>query len=75
MRPTAAPTQRARSGGANGGLSTRAIRAPHTFPCVNKKALPDLAKAIENQKAVESVRVSIVLKKPKPSKAPKVDDK
>ena len=40
-----------------------------------KKALQDLAKAIENQKVVESVRVSIVLKKPKPSKAPKVDDK
>ena len=40
-----------------------------------KKALQDLAKAIENQKAVESVIVSIVLKKPKPSKAPKVDDK
>lgn len=28
-----------------------------------KKALQDLAIAIENQKAVESVRISIVLKK------------
>ena len=65
------PAQRAR----NGGLSARAIRAPQTFQAGTKKALPDLAKAIENQKAVESVRVSIVLKKPKPSKAPKVDDK
>ena len=40
-----------------------------------KKALQDLAKAIENQKAVDSVRISIVLKKPKSSKAPKPDDK
>ena len=38
-----------------------------------KKALQDLAEAIENQKAVESVRISIVLKKPKPDKAD--DDK
>ena len=40
-----------------------------------KKNLPDLAKAIANQKAVESGRVSIVLKKPKPGKASKDDDK
>lgn len=39
------------------------------------KALRDLAKAIENQKAVESVRISILLKKPKPSKAIPKDDK
>ena len=38
-----------------------------------KKALQDLAIAIENQKAVESVRISIVLKKPKPDKG--TDDK
>ncbi len=38
-----------------------------------KKALQDLAEAIENQNAVESVRISIVLKKPKPDKAD--DDK
>lgn len=39
------------------------------------KALQDLAKAIENQKAVESVRISILLKKPKTSKANPKDDK
>lgn len=38
-----------------------------------KKALQDLAEAIENQNAVESVRISIVLKKPKSDKAD--DDK
>ena len=38
-----------------------------------KKALQDLAEAIENKNAVESVRISIVLKKPKPDKA--ADDK
>ena len=38
------------------------------------KALQDLAKAIENQDAVQSVRISITLKKPKPSKATN-DDK
>jgi hypothetical protein len=38
------------------------------------KALQELAKAIENQNAVQSVRISITLKKPKPSKASK-DDK
>ena len=35
--------------------------------------MQDLAEAIENQKAVESVRISIVLKKPKSDKAD--DDK
>ncbi len=35
------------------------------------KALRDLAKAIENQKAVESVRISITLKKQKSDKASK----
>ena len=35
----------------------------------NKKALQALAMAIENQKAVESVSITIVLKKPKPDKA------
>ncbi|MBR2908070.1 MAG: hypothetical protein IKC26_09950 [Clostridia bacterium] len=34
-----------------------------------KKALQDLADAIDNQDAVESVRITITLKKPKPSKA------
>ena len=40
-----------------------------------KKALQDLAQAIENQTAVESVRISIVLKKPKSDKAKPKDDK
>ena len=39
------------------------------------KALQELAKAIENQNAVESVRISIVLKKSKPNKAKTNDDK
>lgn len=34
-----------------------------------KKALQDLADAIDNQDAVASVRITITLKKPKPSKA------
>lgn len=34
-----------------------------------KKALQDLANAIENQNSVESVKITITLKKPKPSKA------
>ena len=38
------------------------------------KALQDLAKAIENQNAVTSVKITITLNKPKPSKATK-DDK
>lgn len=33
------------------------------------KALKDLAQAIENNKAVESVKVVIIVKKPKPDKA------
>lgn len=37
------------------------------------KALQDLARAIENQNAVESVKITITLKKQKPSKA--TDDK
>lgn len=40
-----------------------------------KKALQDLAIAIENQTAVETVRISITLKKPKSSKATTKDDK
>ena len=38
------------------------------------KALQELAKAIENQNAVESVRISIVLKKSKSNKAKPKDD-
>lgn len=38
------------------------------------KALQELAKAIENQNAVQSVRISIVLKKSKPNKANSQDD-
>lgn len=39
-----------------------------------RKALQDLAAAIDNQTAVESVKVTITLKKPKPNKAnPKAD--
>lgn len=34
-----------------------------------QKALQDLAQAIENQTAVESVKVTITLRKPKPNKA------
>ncbi len=37
------------------------------------KALQDLARAIENQNAVASVKITITLKKQKPSKA--TDDK
>lgn len=37
------------------------------------KALQDLAKAIENQNAVQSVKITITLKNQKPSKA--TDDK
>lgn len=37
------------------------------------KALQDLARAIENQNAVESVKITITLKKQKSSKA--TDDK
>ena len=37
------------------------------------KALQDLARAIENQNAVESVKITITLKKQKTSKA--TDDK
>ena len=33
------------------------------------KALQDLAKAVESDPRVESVKVTITLKKPKPSKA------
>jgi hypothetical protein len=40
-----------------------------------KKALQALANAIENQQAVESVKVTITLKKSKPSKANPKDDK
>jgi hypothetical protein len=42
-----------------------------------KKALQALTVAIENSDAVESVRVSILLKKSKPDKAkqPKAEDK
>lgn len=40
-----------------------------------KNALQVLAKAIENKEAVESVRISILLKKPKPNKAKPKDDK
>ena len=36
-----------------------------------KKALQDLAKAVESNDAVESVKVTITIKKPKPSKAEK----
>ncbi len=38
-----------------------------------KKALQDLANAIDNQTAVESVKVTITLKKPKPDKATTTD--
>ncbi|WP_275556878.1 hypothetical protein [Pumilibacter muris] len=40
-----------------------------------KKALQDLANAIDNQTAVESVKVTITLKKPKPDKATTTADK
>ena len=40
-----------------------------------KKALQDLANAIDNQTAVESVKVTITLKKPKPDKATTTTDK
>lgn len=40
-----------------------------------KKALQDLAIAIDNQTAVETVRISITLKQPKSSKATTKDDK
>lgn len=40
-----------------------------------KKALQDLASAIENQNSVESVKITITLKKPKSSKATTKDDK
>lgn len=40
-----------------------------------KKALQDLATAIENQTAVETVKITITLKKPKSSKATMTDDK
>lgn len=33
------------------------------------KALQDLAKAVENNPSVETVKITITLKKPKPSKA------
>lgn len=33
------------------------------------KALQDLAKAVENNKTVQNVKVTITLKKPKPNKA------
>ena len=39
------------------------------------KALQDLAKAVESNKTVASVKVTINLKKPKPSKANPKDDK
>lgn len=39
-----------------------------------KKALQDLAKAVENQTAVTSVKVTITLKKPSSKAIPK-DDK
>ena len=35
------------------------------------KALQDLAKAVESNKTVERVKVTVTLKKPKPSKANK----
>ncbi len=38
-----------------------------------RKALQDLAQAIDNQTAVESVKVTITLKKPKPDKATEAD--
>ena len=38
-----------------------------------RKALQDLAQAIDNQTAVESVKITITLKKPKPNKATKAD--
>ena len=38
------------------------------------KALQELAKAIENQNAVQGVRISIVLKKSKLNKAKSQDD-
>lgn len=38
-----------------------------------KKALQKLASAIENQNAVASVKITITLNKPKPSKAPNAD--
>lgn len=34
-----------------------------------KKALIDLANAIDNQKSVETIKITITLKKPKPNKA------
>lgn len=40
-----------------------------------KKALQDMATAIENQNSVESVKITITLKKPKSSKATTTDDK
>lgn len=38
-----------------------------------KKALQEIAKAIETNDTVERVKVTITLKKQKPSKAPKDD--
>ncbi|MGN0989490.1 MAG: hypothetical protein ACI4N6_04180 [Eubacteriales bacterium] len=35
------------------------------------KALQDIAKAVENNEAVESIKVTITVKKQKPSKATK----
>lgn len=40
-----------------------------------KKALQDLANAIENQKAVESVRISIVLKSRSPTRQPTINNR
>jgi hypothetical protein len=40
-----------------------------------KKALQDLANAIDNQQAVQSVKVTITLKKSNPNKAKPKDDK
>lgn len=39
-----------------------------------EKALQAIAKAIENQTAVQSVKVTITIKKPKASKATTKDD-
>lgn len=40
-----------------------------------KKALQDLANAIDNQTAVDSIKITITLKKPKSNKATTKDDK
>ncbi len=40
-----------------------------------EKALQDLAEAVKSNETVESVKVTITLKKPKPNKATTTDNK